>query len=85
MKTIQYTITATDGLHARPAGLLAKCAQELDSEIIITCGGKSANAKKLFSIMALSVKEGDTIEIAVSGKNEEQDIKAIGDFCRENL
>lgn len=48
MKTIQYTITATDGLHARPAGLLAKCAQELDSEIIITCGGKSANAKKLF-------------------------------------
>lgn len=85
MKNFQYTITAADGLHARPAGLLANFAKDLDSEIIITCGGKSANGKKLFAIMALNVKEGDSIELAASGKNEEQDIKAIGDFCRNNL
>lgn len=85
MKNFQYTIKAADGLHARPAGLLAKCAQELDSEVIITCGGKSANAKKLFAIMALNVKEGDAVELAASGKNEEQDIKAICDFCQNNL
>ncbi|NLG93586.1 MAG: HPr family phosphocarrier protein [Clostridiales bacterium] len=85
MKTIQYTITDADGLHARPAGLLVNLAKALDSEITITCGEKNANAKKLFAVMALHVKEGDTIEIAASGKNEEQDIKAIGDFCRENL
>lgn len=85
MKNFQYTITAADGLHARPAGLLAKCAQGLDSEVIITYGAKSANAKKLFAIMALNVKEGDAIELAVSGKNEEQHVKTISDFCRENL
>lgn len=85
MKSFQYTITAEEGLHARPAGLLTKCAQGLSSDIAIACNGRNANAKKLFAIMGLAVKKGDTVQVAVSGDNEEKDVETIGAFCEQNL
>ena len=36
MKQFQYTITDLMGLHARPAGQLAKAAKPLNSTITIT-------------------------------------------------
>lgn len=50
MKTFQYTFTAPVGIHARPAGLLAKAAKGLDSTITIAKadGSKSAAAKEQF-------------------------------------
>ena len=47
MITFIYTIKDELGIHARPAGMLAKTAKALDSEITITCGEKSAAATKL--------------------------------------
>ena len=44
MKQFTYTITDPVGIHARPAGLLAKAAKALDSTVTITKGEKSAAA-----------------------------------------
>ena len=38
MKTIQYTITDREGIHARPAGLLVKQANKFESAITIRKG-----------------------------------------------
>ena len=35
MKEFQYTITDPEGIHARPAGLLVKKANEFTSKIMI--------------------------------------------------
>ena len=48
MKTFSYTITDEVGIHARPAGLLAKKAKEFESVCTIEKGGKSVNITKLF-------------------------------------
>ena len=39
MKTFSYTITDEVGIHARPAGLLAKKAKEFESVCTIEKGG----------------------------------------------
>ena len=39
MKTFNYTITDEVGIHARPAGLLAKKAKEFESVCTIEKGG----------------------------------------------
>ena len=46
MKQFTYTITDPVGVHARPAGLLAKAAKGLNSTVTITKadGSKSAAA-----------------------------------------
>lgn len=48
MKSFDYTIKDEIGIHARPAGLLVKCAAEFSSAVTISKGEKNADAKKTF-------------------------------------
>lgn len=85
MKTFQYTITDPVGIHARPAGLLAKKAKEFESEITVKKDEKSALATKLIAIMGLCIKCGDTVTVTVSGKDEDVAAREMESFFRENL
>lgn len=87
MKQFQYTITDPVGIHARPAGILAKFAKTLDSTVTISKAGgsKSAEAKKLMALMSLGVKTGETITVTVEGGDEEANAAAMEKFCRENM
>ena len=72
MKTFNYTIKDEVGIHARPAGLLAKKAKEFESTISIQKGEKSVNATKLMMLMGLGVKCGETVTITIEGADEEK-------------
>lgn len=85
MRTFNYTIKDELGIHARPAGLLAKMAKNLDSEITITKNEKTVSAVKIMALMGLGVKCGDTIIIGINGGNEEASEKIIKDFLETNL
>lgn len=85
MKTFTYTIKDEVGIHARPAGVLAKKAKEFDSEIIIDKNGKSVNATKLIMLMGLGVKCGETVTVTVTGSDEEAAAKAMEEFFEANL
>jgi len=85
MKEIKYTITDENGIHARPAGILVKKAKEFSSDIKITKVNKSADAKKLFNIMGLAVKQGDEIIITVDGQDEDIACNELEQFLSENL
>ena len=85
MKTFTYTIKDEVGIHARPAGLLAKTAKEFESVITIDKSGKSAAATKLMALMGLGVKCGDTVTISVEGADEEKAAAEMEKFFSENL
>lgn len=86
MKQFTYTITDPVGIHARPAGLLAKAAKALDSAVTITkADGKSAAASKLMVLMGLGVKTGDTVTVTVEGGDEETNAAAMEQFFKDNL
>lgn len=86
MKKFEYTITDPVGIHARPAGLLAKAAKALDSTVTIEkADGKSVAATKLMALMGLGIKQGDTVSVTVEGGNEEASAAAMEQFFKENL
>ena len=85
MKTFTYTIKDEVGIHARPAGMLAKTAKGFKSEIMIEKDGKAVNATKLMMLMGLGVKCGETVTITVNGEDEEAAAKAMEDFFAANL
>ena len=85
MKTFDYTIKDELGIHARPAGMLAKTAKALDSEITITKGEKTVGASKLMALMGLGVKCGDTITVTVNGGNEDAVLEEMKSFLLKNL
>ena len=86
MKQFTYTITDPVGIHARPAGHLAKAATALDRTVTITkAGGKAAAATKLMAVMGLGVKTGETITFTIEGGNEEASAAAMEQFCKDNM
>ncbi len=85
MRTFEYTIKDELGIHARPAGMLAKAAKLYESEIIISKDDKKAACTKLMAVMGLGIKCGDTIKISISGKDEETAEKGMKDFFEANL
>lgn len=85
MIQFQYTITDPNGLHARPAGLLVKEAQKFSSTVKLTRGEKSADLKRLFAIMGMGVKCGETVEVVVDGADEAQAAQTLEKFFQENF
>lgn len=87
MKEFEYTIKDPIGIHARPAGILAKAAKAMDSTITISKadGSKSAVATKLMAVMGMGIKSGETVKITVEGGDEEANFAAIEKFFNENL
>ena len=61
MKSFTYTVQDELGLHARPAGLLAKLAAGCTSTITIDNGTKKADAKRLMAIMSMGVQRKSVI------------------------
>lgn len=85
MKTFEYTVTDWLGIHARPAGLIAKAAKEFSSEIVISKDGKSAVCTKVMAIMGLGVKCGDRITVTINGGDEEAAEKTMRELFEANL
>lgn len=85
MKQFTYTITDAEGIHARPAGEFVKAAKSFDSKITISKDGKSADAKKIFGVMGLGVKQGNVVKITVDGADEDAAAAALEEFMKNNL
>lgn len=85
MKSFEYVVKDELGIHARPAGLLAKEAKKFSSKIILKKEDKEADAGKLLAIMALGVKKDMTVTVTVEGEDEDAAFSAMQEFFNENL
>lgn len=85
MKKFVYTITDSLGIHARPAGILVKTAGDYQAAVSIEKDGKSADAKRIFAVMGLGVKQGDEVTVTADGTDETAAIEALETFFRKNL
>lgn len=85
MKEFTYTITDSVGIHARPAGILAKKAKEFESVVTINKNGKSAAATKLMAVMGLGVKCGETVTVTIEGADEDKATAEMEKFFSENF
>ena len=82
MKEFQYTVKDACGIHARPAGLLVKTVKGFASSATLEKDGKSCDMRKL---MAMGVKQGETVTVKVEGDDEEAAAAAIQKFLTENV
>ena len=87
MKNFEYTIKDELGIHARPAGMLAKEARRFESTITVGRVGeeKSVDVTRLMALMGLAVKCGQTVEVSVEGVDEETAVVEMQKFFEENL
>ncbi len=86
MRSFNYVVKDEVGIHARPAGILAKEVKNYaDSKITIRKGDKEAEAKKLMAVMGLGVKCGDEVTVTVDGGDEDAVFEKVKTFFEENF
>lgn len=86
MTTITHVIQDPLGIHARPAGQLAKTAgAHPDCDIKISVNGQTADAKRIMGLMKLGAKQGHALTITFEGGDEAAASAAMEAFLKANL
>ena len=86
MQQFNFTVKDPLGIHARPAGIIAKMAKPYaDTVITITKGDKTVKASQLMKLMSLAAKNGDEVTVTVEGPEEDAAFEAVKAFFDANL
>jgi phosphoenolpyruvate-protein phosphotransferase len=74
---LTVVITLPQGLHARPAALLARRAKAFEFPIALAAHGRKSDARSVVGIMALGVRCGDELLIRAEGRQAQQAFAAM--------
>lgn len=76
-RSTTVTVQNPQGLHARPADLLARRASQFDAQIELIKNGESADGKSILQIMTLAAEMGTVLSIRATGHDAEQAVAAL--------
>ncbi len=85
MITKDYTITAPQGLHARPATTLIKITKTFRSVVSLKKGEKTVRLNSMLNILSMMIKNGETISVLTEGEDEAEAAQAIDLFFTEQF
>jgi phosphotransferase system HPr (HPr) family protein len=78
--TRDVTITNPQGLHARPAEMIARTANNFESKVELLCNGLTVDAKSILHILTMAAVQGTDLTISAQGSDAEAAVKALGDL-----
>ncbi|MEL6104614.1 MAG: HPr family phosphocarrier protein [Planctomycetota bacterium] len=65
------------GLHARPADLLVRMANQFEARITISRGGEPIDCKSILSILTLGAEQGTELSVSAEGADAEVALDSI--------
>jgi phosphocarrier protein HPr len=78
-------IKNAEGLHARPAGILAKKAAEFQSNIQISVGGQVKSAKSIMALMSLGLKKDQEFKLIIDGPDADNASRTITELVNNEF
>jgi phosphotransferase system HPr (HPr) family protein len=88
MKKVTLEVKADVGLHARPAAIFVKQANQYAAQIKVrnlTTGSNWANAKSILSVLTLGVEKNHQIELEIDGADEDQAGMGLSSLVQANF
>jgi phosphotransferase system HPr (HPr) family protein len=80
----RFCISIPEGLHLRPAAILAKTADGFNSTITVCCNGSEAEAKSVLSLILLEASYGNEITVIAKGPDAVYAMAAIEKCLRRD-
>jgi len=75
--TRHATVRHADGLHARPAEMVAREAMRHESRIALSRGAHRVDAKSILDVLTLGAEQGAEIVVEADGPDDEAAVEAI--------
>ena len=85
MPEVTATINHEVGLHARPASIFVQTAAKYSSDIDVTHGETTANAKSILGVLTLGAHKGAEITIKAEGEDAEEALKVLEQLVLDNF
>ena len=79
------TIENSEGLHMRPAGVVAKEMGKFACDVTIVFGDKRINAKSLINIISSCIKTVADISFDFVGEDEEAAMAKVEELASQNF
>lgn len=73
------------GLHARPAAKLAQTALRFTSDVSITMGTQTVDAKSILDILTLAAGNGANLELRAQGCDAQEALDALADLFKNRF
>jgi phosphocarrier protein len=74
-----------NGLHARPAAEIVKCAAKFRSEITIVKDDLDVNGKSIMGVMMLAAEHGSMITLRAEGPDADQALEALASLVHNRF
>ena len=65
------------GIHARPAAMFVKVANQFDADVFVEKDGERVNGKSIMGLMTLEASQGVRIRVTATGDDAEQVLNEI--------
>lgn len=85
MKELKVTLKNEEGLHARPAAMFVRAANQFTSDITIVSDGDEVNGKSIIGIMSLGLYSGQEITLQADGADEAEAVENLANFIENEL
>ncbi|ACU39919.1 dihydroxyacetone kinase, phosphotransfer subunit [Actinosynnema mirum DSM 43827] len=69
------------GLHARPAGLVARALAGVDARVVVRHGGREVDARSVLELMGLGATGGDSVEVVAVGVDAEEAVRRVTELA----
>ncbi len=73
------------GVHARPAYLLAKLAKEYRSDVHLRKESVTADAKSILSLLTLAAEHGTELEVVARGDDADRAVAALAELIERGF
>lgn len=85
MATRTVQVRHADGLHVRPAELVAKAAMRFDSDVALINGSLRIDAKSILNVITLGAHQGTQLTIEATGDDAEAAVAALAELLESDF
>ena len=79
-----FRVSDPNGLHMRPAALLARAASLFDSDVFVQRGAAVARGKSLMELLKLAAGPGELLAIITEGSDAVESMNGLEDVFRQH-
>jgi phosphotransferase system HPr (HPr) family protein len=80
-----FIVQHLNGIHARPAALLASTLQNYRCRVLAECGGCSANPRSIFGLLTLAAGCGSKMTFTATGKDAVAALNEVEQLFKSNF
>lgn len=84
-KRRSFTVGNKQGIHARPAALIVKVANQFEADVFVEKDDVRVNGKSIMGLMMLAAGPGSILKVEASGKDAEAVLDELETLVNSNF